>query len=294
MDEGYKLRDNADIGMYGPHSMLGAWHFDQKNWGLIVQPEDANKKADVQVYNYPTLIKKVVGRVANKTVLINLNSNHTLAKSVKEKRKVIFTGASFFSVYDDIVCLSKSQVEPLEKVLTSHLSVLVQTLLFKNTPKIHYIPAAIDDSMIQRAFKKQKLNDTYLTAGKDAGRVFNFDLKDKKIKIQSIGNGNPLPYNLYCEELVNCKGLIIKIENGVSSSDLSGVTTFMEGLVAKKPVFINPQPWLVDYPLENVYVYETDKELEALLKKNIEWKKCDLSFLLMPRYLKELRKILHN
>ena len=46
--------------------------------------------------------------------------------------------------------------------------------------------------------------------------------------------------------------------------------------------------------MNNVYVYETDEELEALLKKNIEWKECDLSYFLMPRYLKELRKILQN
>jgi len=294
MDDGYKLRDNADIGLYGSHSMLGAWHFDQKNWGLIVQPEDANKNADVQVYNYPMLVKKTIGRISKKTVLININSNHTFNNYIDNLFKpTLVIPLSFFSAFNDIVCLSNSQVEKLNIILDTPTSKLLQMFL-KNRPRVHCIPAAIDDSMIQRAMKKQKLNDTYLTSGKDAGRVFDFNIKDKNIKIQAIGNGNSLPYNLYCEELVNCKGLVLKNEENPESSDLSGVTTFIEGLVAKKPVFINPQPWLTDYPLKNVYIYNTDKELEALLKKNIKWKECDLSYFLMPRYLKELRKILHN
>jgi len=58
--------------------------------------------------------------------------------------------------------------------------------------------------------------------------------------------------------------------------------------------FVNPQPWLKDYPNPNVYVYKNDKELEKLLKKNIQWKECDISYLLMPRYLKELKKVIYN
>ena len=233
MEEGYKFKELVDLGLYASHSMLGAYHFDKTNWGEIVEPKDISRNIDVHVFNYPKLILKGLGKLGLKCVLININSTQTIIKAVNSPVKKIISSLQIFSVYDDIVCLSVSQVEPLNAVLNSVPSKLVQGLSGK-TPKIHVIPAAIDDSMI-RQIEKQNLEQKnyYLTSGKDAGRVFKFNIKDKNIKIKSIGNGNSLPYNLYLKELLQSKGLILKTVRNSKSSDLSGVTTFMEGLVAK-------------------------------------------------------------
>jgi len=294
IDDAYHFKEITDLGMYGSHSMLGAYHFDKKNWCELVEPKDIKSGMDVIIFNYPALIMKGLGKLGKKSVLININSNQVITKAIKNPKKSFISALQFFSVYDDIVCLSVCQVEPLKKFLNNLPSTLIQLLTGRH-PKIHVIPAAIDETMIRQIEKQNlKQGNYYLTSGKDAGRVFKFNIKDKTIKIKAIGNGNSLPYNLYLKELLQSKGLILKSVINSKSSDLSGVTTFMEGLVAKKPVFINPQPWLQDYPMNNVYVYKSDKELEKLLKQNIQWKECDLSYFLMPRYLKELKKVIYN
>jgi len=274
-DKGNELKDLAALGMYPKHILLGGYELEKQN-AAIIRDYSENITESICVTHVP-LNSLTNMPVLSRKILINLNSNQQIKKVGLKAPALNF----LFNYFNNIICLSSIQVYPL-------------VAFGVHETKIRVIPLGINDDVIRIAESRKKTGDYYITSGGDAGREFNFNIKDKKIKIEAFGNHNKLSYLNYCIKLVNSKGLILKINPTPESSDLSGSVTFLEGLVAKRPVFINPQPWLKDYPNPNVYVYKSDKELEKLLKKNIQWKKCDISYLLMPRYLKELKDVIYN
>jgi hypothetical protein len=86
--------------------------------------------------------------------------------------------------------------------------------------------------------------------------------------------------------------MILNIINGPASSDLSGSTTVFESLCAKKPVFINNQPWLKNYKNPNIYVYNNMKELEKMLAENPKWIETFKKYEFI-QYLNKLKKVLN-
>ena len=64
-----------------------------------------------------------------------------------------------------------------------------------------------------------------------------------------------------------------------------------EGLCAHKPVFINEQYWLKNFPSKNIYVYKSEQELEKLLDQKIQWidETADFTF---GQFMTKLKKVL--
>lgn len=276
IDDADKLKRNAELGIYPKHLLLGGYELEEEGLAEIIDSNNVGRTSGIfvtnvpkySIYNFPIISTKV---------LINLNSNHHLKprKGFKTYLRVFA-----YTLFNKIICLSSTQK---------------QMLMDAGIPpkKIHVVPLGINDDVIKIAKKRAKKGDYFISAGGDAGREFDFDI-DPKIKIKVFNNENKVSYIQYCEELCGSKGLVLRIRNNKDSSDLSGSVTVLEALAAKKPVFINPQPWLVDYPNPNVYVYKDGHELEKLLKKDIKWKPCDISYILMPRYLRELKTAIYS
>lgn len=273
IDGGTKLKNLAEIGIIPKHRLYGGYELEKRGQSII-RNRGHELKEDICITTVP--LKSIIEiPIRKQKILININSNHQLKNSNYKKMGIQLA----FNLFNHIICISNTQVIPLINFGI-------------NTSKIHVIPLGINDDVIKIALKRKKQGNYYLSAGGDAGRIFDFNVGG--VTIKTIQGNTTMSYLAYCKELVNSRGLVLKIKQNKNSSDCSGSITVLEALCAKKPVFINPQPWLIDYPNPNIHIYKNDKELEKLLKKNIKWKKCDISYLKMDRYLKELKDVILN
>jgi hypothetical protein len=276
-DEAEKFKFLADLSLYPKHLFLGGYEMEEKYEAVIKDPNEQYKE-DIFITNNP-IHALICIPITKRKILINLNSNHHIQKRRNPIKNFGLTLE--YNMFSDIICLSNTQKEGLIKKIGIP------------EEKIYVIPLGINDELIKLAEKNKKKGNYYISSGGDAGRCFDFKI-DKNIPLKIFNNENKIGYLQYCHELVNSKGLVLKIHDNENASDLSGSVTLLEALCAKKPVFINHQEWLLDYPNPNIYVYKNDKELNKLLKQNIKWKKCDLSFYKIERYLKELKKVIYN
>ena len=99
------------------------------------------------------------------------------------------------------------------------------------------------------------------------GAIFNEI--DSITPIISIGRHNIIPYDRYCRFLAGCSGMVLNIQNGPGSSDISGNTVVLEALCAQKPVFINQQHWLKNVPTKNIHIYKDLKDKKRLLLERL-------------------------
>ena len=179
IDSAHQLFNKSLCGEYPEHLLYGAFEFKSlsNEYGkdvFDVEIKDPSEKLekDVCIMAVPKHVFKCLG--AKQKILINLNSNHQIKKSV-------FARIPFF-FFDKIVCLSSIQVKDL-----------VRIGIPRN--KISVIPLGINTRGIS-SIKNIKKHNHYITSGLDAGRIFDFKVQ-KNIKVLYLTNETRVPYYQY-------------------------------------------------------------------------------------------------
>lgn len=276
-----KFLDLIEDGTFPNYLIYGGWHLQKSGAAKIIDMKSSGTiKNSTVIINVPKYAPGFKAR-GNRVILINLNSNHILQRNnnflTKWALKRIYNSA------DVIMCLDKSQIAPLKKLgVTTRLLVNPLYIDMEDMDRIA--------GQLKYGFKTY--SPYYLSSGFDTGRDFSiFTRIDTEIPIVPIGRFNGVSYLKYCRMLLSSRGVVLHILNSAGSSDLSGSTTVFEGLCAKKPVFINEQYWLKNFPSKNIYVYKTEKELEDLLNSNKEWieEKANFTF---GQFMTKLKKVL--
>jgi len=271
-----ELIKNGDLANY---YIYGAHHLKESGQAEIIDYKQSKQiKNSTVIINVPKYAPEFKAR-GNRVILINLNSNHILKRNPGFLMKWALT--QIYKSCDVIMCLSNIQLEELKKFGIDKKKCVVN-------------PLYVD--MVDINLAKARLFGTYspfyLSSGFDVGRTFsNFYKIDTRIPIVTLGRHAAIPYIQYCNYLVKCSGMVLEVHNSGMSSDLSSSTTVFEALCAHKPVFINPQPWLKDFPSKNIYVYTSSQELEGLLNSHKEWipETADFTF---GQFLNKLKKVL--
>jgi hypothetical protein len=270
--------DSISAGDFPSYLIYGGYHLKQQ--GLAEITDSKKIKNSQVVINVPKYAPSLKAQ-GNRVILINLNSNHILQRN--PGKILSWALRKIYNSCDVIMCLDKSQIKPLRKLgITS--KIIVNPLFVDTTD--------IERAQVQLKYGFKTYSPYYLSAGFDDGRSFRLSSQvDSIIPIFTLGRHNPVPYIRYCKILAASSGMILEINNSADSSDLSGSTTVFESLCAHKPVFINEQYWLKNFPSKNIYIYKTKEELEELLNKKIEWiqEPADFTF---GQYLKKIKKIL--
>ena len=281
IDNAYSFVQNTQASVLPTYLLYGGYHLVKEGKAEIIDFKKSGhiKNEQVVIVNpYHALSLKARH---NRVVLININSNHILSISSGWLKHWIIK--KIFGAIDVIVCLDKSQVKPLKD--------------FGVKSKLIVNPLLIDTELIDLAITRQKYgflkhSPYYLSSGHDAGRNFTiFNQIDSIHPIITIGRHNLMPYDRYCKFLAGCSGMVLNIQNGPASTDISGNTTVLEALCAEKPVFINEQHWLINIPTKNIYVYKDLADLEKLLNSNIQWVPEQQKFT-FGIYYQTLKKIL--
>jgi len=281
IDNAESFLQNAKSGVIPTYLLYGGYHaLEEEKAEIIDFKKSGHIKNEQVVIINP---QHAIGLKArhNRVILININSNHIVARSSFWLKKWIIK--KIYASIDIIVCLDKSQIKPLRD--------------FGVKSKLVLNPLLIDTELIELALTRYKYsfgphNPYYLSAGYDAGRNFGaFNDIDSRVPIVTIGRHNIMPYITYCRYLAGCSGMVLNIQNGPASSDISGNTVVLESLCAQKPVFINEQHWLKNVPTKNIHIYKDLKELETLLNNNIQWipEKEKFTF---DIYYQKLKKVL--
>ena len=281
IDNANSFLQNAESGTIPTYLLYGGYHaLKEENAEIIDFKKSGHIKNEQVVIINPRHAIKLKSR-RNKVILININSNHIISRSKFWLKKWIIK--KIYASIDVIVCLDASQLKPLKG--------------FGVKAKLELNPLMIDTDMIDLAITRNKYSfihhlPYYLSAGYDAGRNFKFfnDI-DSSTPIVTIGRHNLMPYITYCRYLAGCSGMVLNIQNGPTSSDISGNTVVLEALCANKPVFINEQHWLKNVPTKNIHIYKNETDLETLLNSNIEWIPEKESFT-FDNYYQKLKKIL--
>lgn len=283
IDNAVSFLKNAENGIIPTYLLYGGYHLLKEKKAEIIDFKESKKIKNEQVVIINP--KHAIGLKArnNRVVLININSNHIIERSKNWFKKLIIK--TIYSSIDIIICLDFSQIKPLKELG-------VKSKLVLN-------PLMIDTEMIELAIARNKYSlirytPYYLSAGFDAGRNFIFfNDVDSYIPLVTIGRHNIMPYLKYCKFLAGCSGMVLNIQNGPASSDISGNTVVLEALCAEKPVFINEQHWLKNVPTNNIHVYKDAQELEKLLNSNIQWipEKSKFTFDIYYQKLKKILKI---
>ena len=278
-DDAAKVMEMIEKGQLANYYVYGAWHLQKSGDAEIIDYKDSKKIKDSQVIiNVPKYAPEFKAR-GNRVILINLNSNHILERNPSWLMKFLLR--KIYNSCDVIMCLAESQLPALKKIGIKKSKCVVNPL-FVDTRDIE----------LANVRKFGVYHPFYLSSGFDVGRTFsNFYSFNTTIPIVTFGRHNAVPYIRYCDFLVKCCGVVLEVHNAGGSSDLSGSTTVFEALCAKKPVFINPQPWLKDFPSKNIYIYNSQEELERLLNSGISWseEKADFTF---GQFLTKLKKVL--
>jgi hypothetical protein len=281
LDNANLFLKNAQSAIIPTHLLYGGYQLLKEDKGEIVDYKNSGKIRNEQVVIINPKHAISLKARGNRVVLININSNHIIARSTFWIKRWIIQ--RIYKSIDVIVCLDESQLKPLKK--------------FGVKSKLVLNPLMIDTELINLALTRHKYSflkhyPYYLSAGYDAGRNFTiFNQIDSSIPIVAIGRHNIMPYDRYCKFLAGCSGMVLNIQNGPASSDISGNTVVLEALCAEKPVFINEQHWLKNVRTNNIYVYKDIQELEALLNKEIQWipEKETFTF---DKYYQKLKQVL--
>jgi len=257
-----------DDGTFPNYLIYGGWHLHKSGKAEVIDMKNARKiKNSTVVINVPKYAP-ALKKNGNRVILINLNSNHILSRNPNKVMKFLLR--KIYTACDVIMCLDKSQINPLRKLGVK--SRFVVNPLFIDTTDLFLVQGRME-------FWIKNYSPYYLSSGFDAGRNFSIYSKVKSyIPVVTLGKHNPVKYLRYCEVLNASLGVTLNVLNSAGSSDLSGSTTVFEALCMKKPVIINPQPWLENFPSKNIYIYKTDSELEEFLDSKIEWIEEDANF----------------
>jgi hypothetical protein len=274
-----KFTTAIDNGTLPPHMLYGAWHLQKTGQAKIIDYKESKKIKNAQVIiNVPKYAPELKAR-GNKVILINLNSNHILERN--PGRIMTWILKNIYNACDTIICLDKDQEKKLKQFGTT--AKLITNPLYIDT----------DDLYLAQIRKFGTYGEFYLSTGFDAGRNFTFAAEiNSYLPIVTLGRHCPVSYTRYCDFLVRSNGMVLNITNAAASSDLSGSTTVFEALCAKKPVFINPQPWLKNFPNKNIYVYKNLQELEMLLNLRPKWKE-DAHNYEFVQFINKLKKVLN-
>ena len=280
IEESDKLKDQITSLQRPSHLSYGAFHLEQESliiWDNATYNKFFSLSPHSQVVINNPMFAFILKRLGHKVVLINVNSNHVLARSASGFKKWIIK--QIYNSCDTIMCLDKMQVEPLQK--------------FGITAKLVVNPLLVDTELTNIAQNQvNTFDDFYLSSGFDAGANFDFSAVRSRTPIVCITKSNPLPYNKYVYLLCKCKLVILKRINNPAASDLTGNTTVIEALAARKPVLINAQPWLAELKEPNIHIYKDDIDLERMLiQDNLNWKYTDNDYSI-EKYLKKLKSIL--
>jgi len=281
VDNANSFLNNAQNSLIPTYLLYGGYHLLKEEKGEIIDYKKSGKIKHEQVIIINPQHALTLKARHNRVILININSNHILARSTFFIKKWIIK--KIYNSIDVIVCLDKSQLKPLKK--------------FGVKSRLVLNPLLIDTELIDLSLTRNKYSfikhlPYYLSAGYDAGRNFSFlNQIDSTLPIITIGRHNIMPYDRYCKFLAGCSGMVLNIINGPQSSDISGNTVVLEALCAEKPVFINEQHWLKNVSTNNIYVYKDAQELEKLLNNNIQWipEKPKFTF---DIYYQKLKKVL--
>ena len=270
-----------DDGTFPNYLLYGAWHLQQLGQAEVVDIKTARKIHDstvvINVPKYAPALKKN----GNRVILINLNSNHILNKNSNRVLKYLLR--KIYSACDVIMCLDESQIKPIKKLGVK--TKFVVNPLFVDTTDLILAQSRME-------FGIKNYSPYYLSSGFDAGRDFSVYAKVKSyVPVVTLGRHNPVKYTRYCEVLNASLGVTLMVTNSAGSSDLSGSTTVFEALCMKKPVIINPQPWLKNFPSKNIYIYKSVAELEELLNSKPKWIEDNANFE-FEQYFEKLKKIL--
>lgn len=276
-----KVMNAINDGTFPNYLIYGGWHLEKEGLAKVIDIKQAGKIKDstiiINVPKYAPALKKNNNRI----ILINLNSNHILNKNPGRVMKFLLR--KIYTACDVIMCLDKSQIQPLKKLGVK--SKFIVNPLFVDTTDLGLAKSRME-------FWIKNYSPYYLSSGFDAGRDFSiFSQINSFIPVVTLGKHNPVKYLRYCEILNVSLGVILMINNFAGSSDLSGSTTVFESLCAHKPVFINPQPWLENFLSKNIYIYKTKEELEELLNSKKEWIEETANFE-FPQYMEKLKTIL--
>jgi len=276
-----KVMTAINDGTFPNYLIYGGWHLEKEGLAKVIDIKEArtikNSTIIINVSKYAPVLKKN----GNRVILINLNSNHILNKNPGRVMKFLLR--KIYTACDVIMCLDESQIKPLKKLGVK--SKFIVNPLFVDTIDLDLAKARIE-------FWIKNYSPYYLSSGFDAGRDFSvFSQINSFIPVVTLGKHNPVKYTRYCEVLNASLGVTLMINNFGGSSDLSGSTTVFESLCMHKPVFINPQPWLKNFPSKNIYIYKTEAELETLLNSKKEWIEETANFE-FPQYMEKLKTIL--
>ena len=266
----------------GEHTLYGGIELESRGMAKIINSNLKSvlkiPKGSVVVVNRPnyTLLFKLKGI---KVILITWNSDKVLKMRSGLKNKLVVLYERIVTRLSDVViCSSMIQVKRLKEIGVKHIEIL---------------HLGVDDELIKKVKKSHKY---YLTSGSDKGRNHDFVINSLKgFNLKVLDGKPPLPYNKYLEVLGGAKCLVLNIDTKrKGSSGMSGGLTCMEGLLMKKPIFINYQPWLKETLKENYYIYKNKEDLIKLLAKDIKFKDRDYDYLTLNYFTKEMVKIIQK
>jgi len=279
IDELSKKLEAIESGILPSYTMMfGGYQLKKEGLAELLDFNEAIKqKLEGNVVFFSPLQALRLKNSANKTFLININSNHIISRNKGWIKR--WGLRKIYNSCDVILCVDKSQV--------SHLKELgIKSKIIVN-------PLMIDiEEGIYRAHILRTPMPYFISSGFDSGREFGFiSTIHSKIPIVTIGRHCPIPYIKYCELLTNSHGMVLNIQNGQASSDISGNTTVLDALCCKIPVIINEQPWLSNINSKNIYIYKNADELNSLIERNLIWKDENITFD-FPQYIKKFKSIL--
>jgi len=222
----------------------------------------------------------------HKIILYNINSNHIIYRNTDNLVSI----KSIYNSCDLILCVSKTQLKALK------------TLKLNKNVKIKVLPLGIDSKNFEYAKLRTMCahipkENYYLNVGLDAGNFTRFlNEIESMLPIMSYNRSNVLTYKNYVTKLVNCKALVLNRNPKVLyASDISGNTSVLEGLIAKKPVFINKQDWVDEIGSKNIHVYDDVKELNSMLVQSADvWVEEDLKHIEYSEYYSKLKRVLRS
>jgi len=281
-DDALKTKERISKNIDPEHFLYGGFDLDKRRIAIL---EDYNlknilkkKKGDIIITNRTKhiILMKILGV---KIILIDINSNHDLTKGSGLKDLLKYKMyKKYYNLCDSIICLSQIQVEKLENIGAKNVQV---------------IPLGV----LKDKYKgKNKSQGYFLSSGGDQGKNHSFISKALEgFDVKILSKENLVSYKEYLKILKSCKALVLNVDaTKHKSSDLSGTTTCFEALLAKKPIFINEQPWLKEFLADNYYVYKNEDDLRNLLKKNIKFHERDYSHLTLENFTQELLKIINQ
>jgi len=286
MDYAMEFKDKVSRGEYPPNFLFGCFELEREGRLKIL---DQNLK-NIIFSGFRSIF--LVNRIKNvillkllgkKVIYINLNSNHDIdkikEKGIKNNLLNIYYRLSYL-LCDKVICLSPTQVKRLREI---------------GVKKIKIIPLGVDENLIKKNTSEEN-EEYYLSAGLDEGKNFDF-IRNALINERYfiLNKENRLPYPEYLKKLSKCRALILNILDKKGASDLSGITTSCESLLMDKPVFINYRPWLKKLLKSNYYVYNDEKSLKKLLKKDIKFKPIKkIDYLTLKNFTKNLTKEIND